>query len=388
MFDALVLERPCLSPFALVTAVLDEMKRLAQDASGKIRELVSDAIYARRLSTLERLRDDLAFETRRNLNALKPSATVAELQTTLLEIGRRHWTSWGEAIDTTLRLAEKTGLDIDEGLLVTSAKGWNTLATKAESLLPFLPPDARRDLRATAFLLSTGLARVAKDHPEVAAGLEIEKVFKTPIAKVSPNELLLFGVIEALNVAGIAGGVSDFVSERLALDLWRFFRGEDNGEQAKAAEDAYWSAEACEATTRMKRGETEWVSLDALDTSNHWSKIGGMGLTRGQLERARRFGQDQDEDARRAAETPEDAMASLRYLNLVAGKIRASRGADPMEDWDREKESCEAHRGPAPRFRRDPHGRRDSSRLLRQSSARVVRDGARDEGLRRGRPRA
>jgi hypothetical protein len=250
------------------TATKAAAKRLA-DLDRRIAELDRCA------ALLKQLRDHLARTTEeafRDLSIMTPDRLVA--------LGRVAWDSWQIALAARAIVSQISALpstdpgpdhqDTDQGTVATIGQSWASLATDAEKILPHLPSEARRAVRASGFLYErvySALGRRAKRRSRRNAGtdsgtkkgaeigaVDIAALQKAMTVRASDMEGVLgadgakavfafAGLTQGIMVAGMDGRISPEVSHELAQTLWQLVRqlgSEDD------VEDAYCAAEALE----------------------------------------------------------------------------------------------------------------------------------------------
>jgi hypothetical protein len=241
-----------------VVGLIDDLLRRAR---GWL-EARDDARIAKekRLRAILDLRDTVVDETRAGCRDLAPDDVPAAL----LDLGRRHWRLWGAAMRCAMDLEQlMTGAS---SLLRTSALAWSELAAEAHVVLPLLPSNARRDVRAAAKLLASftelalAVARKSGDPLQVEVDA-VSAMFDTPTEQVPTELLSLNAALEVLFVGGHMGGVSESVTRAAAAWLWedlaRPLRGTTWAHLLEEARRCAADAEAAHASARAASPERE-----------------------------------------------------------------------------------------------------------------------------------
>jgi hypothetical protein len=191
-----------------------EWIRAIRDALGKRLERASSDQRVRALDSLIAL---LEGETRNAFVRAAPENVekIAE------DLGARHWKLCHYTLCLSIEIAGEEGI-VPSRVFKDPVENWLELAHYAQQLLPFLPPTARKRIRAVAFLLAKhgSVAETKAEVAEASGGDPTWPYCVEPLPGVAAFSVLG----EALLIAGTSDAFGPERTEAIAAAWWRSAR--------------------------------------------------------------------------------------------------------------------------------------------------------------------
>lgn len=212
--------RPLVSLVDVIDAVLDSAKRLAGQLSAHISSVFSPVGESRVLNehirSLESLRDVVVTQTR----AAFAISELGQLEKVAEDLGRRHWAYWGRIIELIRALESELKFSLNEVLEMDGIQVQRLLADHAEDILPALQPEARRDLRSTAFFCARMLSASSGEVRQEMTGASFLRGLEKPAEEIHPIALRAVAFGLALSIGGTMGGIDHRVLRAITRSMW------------------------------------------------------------------------------------------------------------------------------------------------------------------------
>lgn len=233
---------PFESPFDVLRGLLDRarasLERLADGRARAERE-----IFEQRMHALEDLLTSMNTEVVQAFVAARPE----DVDRITVDVGRRHWGLWGSAIELAREIGKQMG--VDAGPSVKQLDLFNDLALNAHLLMPMLPIEARRFVRAFGFLLR---------HIDIVEAQRVGETALSMPAEEFPDEVVcLATLLHGLRLGGTSGSIHPEVLTAMAESLWRCALGPAITDEM--VDEAWDAASALEATLDPSSSE-EWAA--------------------------------------------------------------------------------------------------------------------------------